>query len=182
MGVDAGLWAGDPLAGGIRGGDASVQGGGQLEYHPGQPSATVLEVGGEQLGRLCGPHSYFDCYPSLSERSDALTRNRGIGILDGHNHPSDPRGDNGLATRPGAALVVAGLQRGVEIGALSPLASRFQSIDLGMVATRHRRSPHALVFASVDHAPHPRVGGGHQPAGAGGLQGQIHHLIWSTRA
>ena len=121
MDVGPGFGAGDPAAGGVRRGSSTVKGGGQFQHDPRKPGAAVLEIRSKQFGSLNGPHARFHGNPSLLERGDALSRHRGVGILNGHHHSGHPRGSDGVGTRPGAALVVARLQRGVEVG---PIGSR----------------------------------------------------------
>ena len=57
VGVGPGLRAGDPLAGPVGGGDPPVEGGGQLQDHPGPARAAVLQVGRQRCSDLVRPHT-----------------------------------------------------------------------------------------------------------------------------
>ncbi len=87
VGVGPGLLTGDPARRSVGCGDAAVEGGRQLEDDPGPARTTVLQVGGEQLGRLIGGHAHVDLETDGAQRLDAAPRHPGIGIDDAHHHP-----------------------------------------------------------------------------------------------
>ena len=83
---------GDPPAGAVGGGGAPVEGGGQLEHHPGPAGPPVLEVGGELLGHRVGAHADSTSTPARREGGDAPPGDLGVGVGDADHHPADPGG------------------------------------------------------------------------------------------
>ena len=148
----------------VGGGDPAVEGGGQLEHHPGA-SRCAGASGRGPAARPPPPAPTPTSTSTPGSRSSPTPRpdTWGSGSIRRHHHPGHPGGQRWPRARRGAAVVGTRLEGRVEGGAACPVPGVGQGHHLGMRAPREARWPPRTTARPRHHAPHPGVGRGAGP-------------------
>ena len=120
--------AGDPLAGAVAGGDAAVEGLGDMQGDEGPFGGDGVEPAPVQVQRRLGRQPGADADARGPERHGAAG-GRVVGIVDGVDDVGDAGIDDRLRAGAGAPTVVAGLQRHHDRRAAEVPARRFRLAD-----------------------------------------------------
>src|SRR5579872_491377 len=137
--VGARLGSGDPPARAVRGGEASVERGGELQHDEGPPRPSVAEVGLEEPGRLVGEDAEGHLDAGRPQHGEPAARDTLVGVDEGGDDPAHARLDEGLCARRSAAVVRTGLEDDVGGAAVRTRPRREQRRRLGVRAARRRR-------------------------------------------
>ena len=179
MAVGAGRFAGDPLALAVGQGGHTVYRGSCFEAHPGRAAQHAAEKPDVQFpcGRSPVAQSRVVAFAGNLHRHTgrvqarkALPRHQRVRVGQGGDHAADACVYQGIATRPGAPVVAAGLERHIGGGTSGAMAQRLgvaQGHHFRVRATGLLGAAFAYHLAGwVDqHAAHARVGVGPQQRG-----------------
>src|SRR5690606_29882477 len=170
--------AGDPLRLAAGHSRAAVQAAGQLDPHPGAPALHAREETDVERARLRFHQACLDRDARLAQAGEPRAVHLRKGVAHRRHHARHAGVDQRGRAGPGAAGVVAGLERDVGRGAARAHADRLQRRHLGM------RSALAFVPAFAqhlvalrDHAADHRIGFGGPGTTFGQAQRARHHRV-----
>ena len=159
MDISASFRPGDPFACAIGRSDEAVERLCEFDDYM-RPTRSPLGEVRSELGRhLVFKHADGDVDARLLKSSDALPRNKRVGVGHADHHSGNARVDKRFSTRAGATGVATRFERGEHRGALGRVTSGGDRLAFGVLATR-------LVCRSVvdhaigidEHCADPRIG------------------------
>jgi len=139
VGLQAGSWAGDPLAFARPSGDPAIKRCGQFQRDQGPSVHHAHPKPGDDVVRLIAQHAGCDSHPSRLQPRKPGAIDAWVWVTRGDHNARNACCNEGVATRRGAAMVATGFECDIRCGTVRRIARHRQRLRFCVRAPARRR-------------------------------------------